>query len=201
MNKKTATKIVFNGREYASADELPPELRAQYDRLMNTVDADHNGVPDALEGDAAAPSVSVADSAVARLAMRLMPADRRARYEAALREADIRLDGDPGALDFGSVGEFASQVTAQTQAQPLPVEPAPSDEDAAISWLEGLAQKQVARPPQTPAPTQSPANFPVVSAEPPRSRRWLFFALVALLIVLAGVAGLALLILVQAGPR
>jgi len=48
--KRVSVKISVNGREYASPDEMPPELRAQYDRIMGQMDANHNGVPDVLEG-------------------------------------------------------------------------------------------------------------------------------------------------------
>jgi hypothetical protein len=44
------TKVIFNGREYASPEEMPPEVRARCDTIMGRLDADHNGVPDVLEG-------------------------------------------------------------------------------------------------------------------------------------------------------
>lgn len=51
MEREPAGKIVINGREYASADEMPPEIREVYERaLALTADADANGVPDVLEG-------------------------------------------------------------------------------------------------------------------------------------------------------
>jgi hypothetical protein len=215
------TKIRFNGREYASVDELPPEARAQYEKLMRKFDANHNGVPDALEADApGSPPVSVADQPLARLAARLMSPERRARYEAALREADARLAGAPSALDMHAIPDFAAQVLADTAsvaeassvaettsavetsapiAQTPPADAADSDEptasyeDQAIAWLEGLAAKQNARPaqalpaiPRTPAPTQSPANFPVVSGEPSNNRRWLILALLLFVLLAAG---------------
>ncbi len=43
-------RIIFNGREYASADEMPATVRADYERLLATLpDEDGNGVPDVLE--------------------------------------------------------------------------------------------------------------------------------------------------------
>lgn len=51
MEREPVRKIVINGREYASADEMPPEIREVYERaLALTADADANGVPDVLEG-------------------------------------------------------------------------------------------------------------------------------------------------------
>lgn len=45
------TKIVFNGQEYSSPDEMPPEARAAYDFAMKGVlaDANHDGVPDVFK--------------------------------------------------------------------------------------------------------------------------------------------------------
>src|SRR5437762_7058792 len=42
------TKIVFNGQEYASVDDMPPGPRAAYRLAMGFMltDADHDGVPD-----------------------------------------------------------------------------------------------------------------------------------------------------------
>ena len=46
------TNIVINGRRYAGVDEMPPDDRLIYEGLMKNVDANRNGVPDALEGGA-----------------------------------------------------------------------------------------------------------------------------------------------------
>lgn len=42
-------KIVFNGREYSSPDELPPEARAAYRQAMEQLDKDADGVPDLVQ--------------------------------------------------------------------------------------------------------------------------------------------------------
>ena len=40
-------KIVFNGLEYDGVEQMPPEIRNQYLRLIGTLgDANGNGVPD-----------------------------------------------------------------------------------------------------------------------------------------------------------
>ncbi len=46
---RPGTKLVFNGREYASAEEMPAEVRALYEQVIGKLDADQNGVPDVLE--------------------------------------------------------------------------------------------------------------------------------------------------------
>jgi hypothetical protein len=51
MSEPVARKIVINGKEYASTDEMPPEIRAVYEEAMSVLaDRDANGVPDLLEG-------------------------------------------------------------------------------------------------------------------------------------------------------
>lgn len=51
MDAPPDRKIVINGKEYASADEMPPDIRAVYERALNVLaDRDANGVPDVLEG-------------------------------------------------------------------------------------------------------------------------------------------------------
>ena len=43
MNAKTKTNIRFNGREYANADEMPPDVRAAYDRAVDEMPPLHSG--------------------------------------------------------------------------------------------------------------------------------------------------------------
>ncbi len=46
---KTALKILMNGQEFHSLDDLPPEARAKYQEAMKSLDANQNGVPDFME--------------------------------------------------------------------------------------------------------------------------------------------------------
>ena len=48
---KKVTKIVLNGVEYDGVDQMPPDVRQQYQDLMSRMgqDADGDGVPDALQ--------------------------------------------------------------------------------------------------------------------------------------------------------
>ena len=43
MNGKTKTNIRFNGREYANADEMPSDVRAAYDRVVDETAELHSG--------------------------------------------------------------------------------------------------------------------------------------------------------------
>ena len=44
-------RIKVNGKTYKSVDEMPPDVRRQYEQAMQTMmaDRDRNGVPDILE--------------------------------------------------------------------------------------------------------------------------------------------------------
>jgi hypothetical protein len=43
VNARTKTNIRFNGREYANADEMPPDVRAAYDRAVDEMPPLHSG--------------------------------------------------------------------------------------------------------------------------------------------------------------
>src|ERR1700748_3032515 len=44
-------RININGKTYSSVDEMPPDVRQQYEQAMQKLmaDEDHNGIPDMLE--------------------------------------------------------------------------------------------------------------------------------------------------------
>jgi len=43
VSERSKTKIQFNGREYASADEMPVSVRAAYDRAVHETPVLHSG--------------------------------------------------------------------------------------------------------------------------------------------------------------
>jgi hypothetical protein len=43
-------KVLVDGQEFNSIDELPPEARAKYEQAMGALDANRNGIPDFVEG-------------------------------------------------------------------------------------------------------------------------------------------------------
>jgi hypothetical protein len=45
-----STRIIFNGQEYSSTEAMPDDVRTMYQQTLSQLaDADHNGIPDALE--------------------------------------------------------------------------------------------------------------------------------------------------------
>ena len=49
-NVISTTRIVADGREYNSMEDLPPEVRARLSQAMGALDANKNGIPDFVEG-------------------------------------------------------------------------------------------------------------------------------------------------------
>jgi hypothetical protein len=51
VNVKVTTKVrlVSGGKTYENPDDMPPDVRAQYDKAMGLIDKNHDGVPDMLE--------------------------------------------------------------------------------------------------------------------------------------------------------
>jgi hypothetical protein len=45
-----AMKILVDGKEFKSIDDLPPEARAKYEKAMGILDKNRNGIPDFVEG-------------------------------------------------------------------------------------------------------------------------------------------------------
>jgi len=49
-NVMSSTKIIVNGQSYDDIEQLPPDVRAKYQKAMGAMDANGNGVPDFMEG-------------------------------------------------------------------------------------------------------------------------------------------------------
>jgi hypothetical protein len=50
MESSTWTEISINGKTYHSVDEMPPDVRAQFEQMQGMlVDKDNNGIPDIAE--------------------------------------------------------------------------------------------------------------------------------------------------------
>src|SRR5215207_5326685 len=51
----TTTRITVNGKEYTRVEDMPPDVRRQYEQVMSQMqlDADGNGIPDVFEGKTA----------------------------------------------------------------------------------------------------------------------------------------------------
>jgi|GEM_PF-1422632 len=107
------SKIIFNGREYANVNEMPPDVREAYERITKTfADSDGDGVPDVLEG-LSGDTVSTTTSKIVVNGREYasadeMPSDVRQIYERMMKmRADSDGDGVPDVFE----GKGANVVT------------------------------------------------------------------------------------------
>ncbi len=152
---KAALKVLLNGQEFHSLDDLPPEARAKYEQAMSKLDANHNGVPDLLENNT--------NSAIVNTSIKFrvngkevnslddLPPEARAKYEQAMSKLDANHNGVP---DFMEVVNSTSAPQIQQTAAPVstdfgiptsqPISSMPISNDSAITpdtsngWLLGL---------------------------------------------------------------
>ena len=94
-----ATRLIFNGQEYDSAEAMPQAVRAAYEAaLAKLEDADQNGVADILERGETGNVIMIQDSSIRVNGREFkdvtsMPALVRALYEYAMRQAEANQQG------------------------------------------------------------------------------------------------------------
>ena len=103
-------RIVFNGREYASSDEMPADVRALYDAAMaQLADTDRDGIPDVVQrGGSMGGVLGIQHTAISLdgktyRSLDEMPPDVRRRYDEAMAGLDQDRDGVPDVLQGGSL--------------------------------------------------------------------------------------------------
>ena len=122
------SKIFFNGREYASVDEMPADVRQAYERAMSVfADGDRNGTPDILEDGA---NVNVHMVSHAKIifngqefgSVDEMPPEARRAYEQVMGKFDANRDGVPDVLQGSFQADVRSggQVWSDQGALPAP---------------------------------------------------------------------------------
>jgi hypothetical protein len=99
-----ATRIMFNGQEYASAEAMPEDVRKVYQQaLAQLADSDHNGIPDVLERGGTGNVIGIQNSSITVNGKTYgsvgeMPALVRFLYEQAMGQLDPNRAGALGAL-------------------------------------------------------------------------------------------------------
>lgn len=103
------TRIIFNGREYKSPDDMPADVRRLYDQaLQQLADADRDGIPDILEqGPEAGNVIGIHHSSFNvngrnYASVDEMPWAVRHLFEKAMENVDANRDGIPDALQPGA---------------------------------------------------------------------------------------------------
>ena len=114
------TKIIFNGKEYASSAAMPEEVRQAYQQAMaQFADADRNGIPDILERGTAGNVVAIQQSSITFNGREYksageMPAVVRRIFELAMGQADANRNGIPDALEAALSGRETPSPAAVT---------------------------------------------------------------------------------------
>lgn len=99
-----ATRIIFNGQEYANTDAMPEEVRKAYRQaLAQFADADQNGIPDVLERGGAGNVIGIQHSSITvngrtYESVDAMPALVRLLYEGAMGQVDVKRTGLPAGV-------------------------------------------------------------------------------------------------------
>ncbi len=162
-----ANKIIFNGVEYNSAEEMPEGVRAAYQKALSL--AAKGGAAGALPG-----KVNVKLSTRVRFvyggkayeSVDQMPPEVRAKYELAMQQIDRNHDGVPDVLQGNTATSAAPEMIA-------PTSPADALNSSSNDW----------------APIRP--TIPVIAADQPNKR--MLMAGVAIIVMVAlVVVGLAL---------
>ena len=116
--------ISFNGKTYASIEEMPADQRAAYEHVTAFMkDENHNGIPDLFEGNAIQKMMSMVSTRILVNGQEVqgvdaLPPEARAKFDKAmakLNQLGIIPPGTPA---------FPAQSHAQSAPQIAPVEPA-----------------------------------------------------------------------------
>jgi hypothetical protein len=128
-------KIVINGQEYDSVEEMPPEARAAYEQLLAAfADADQNGMPDMVE-EVLSNMPAMLGASLKAAALNVihyngqtynnldeMPPEARAAYEKAMSKlalfGDQDGDGQPDLMAAAGAPPPAAPEAPQWNAQP-----------------------------------------------------------------------------------
>jgi len=134
MNQKF---IVIDGKTYKNVDEMPEDVRRQYENAMRSLDQNQNGVPDIFENlpsiQASGINVTTATKIIVNGqtydSLDQLPQEVRAKYEQALNGMDVNHNGIPdfveGMLNSPNQNLNRAAVnfgtTTPPLSQPIPV--------------------------------------------------------------------------------
>lgn len=148
MNPKL---IVIDGKTYSSVNEMPEEVRRQYEQAMNTLkDQDQNRTPDVFE------KIPVAETVLSSMKIIVdgkevnsiddLPPDARAKYDKAMAGLDANRNGIPDFVE-GMMGTsqqavpvstgFETDTTRHAPRKPMPVSPT-IEPDKSNGWMLAL---------------------------------------------------------------
>jgi len=146
--------IVIDGKTYKSVNEMPEDVRRNYESAMRNLDANSNGMPDAFENMAAPQSSTANIINAAKVIVNgqiydnldQLPPEIRAKYEQAMGAMDANKNGIPDFVE-GMLGASSNQTknvassfgtVNPPRSQPMPVGPTIEPESSG-GWMLALA--------------------------------------------------------------
>jgi hypothetical protein len=125
-NISVKTKIRVNGQEYASVEDMPPQIRQAYERAMAaTPGAKHSGLLNTLENGLRANARTVSNAKVIFNGQEYgsvdqMPANVRQLYQAVMATVE---NDTPVASETGGAVQAVSQSGSSAGSFPAPTAP------------------------------------------------------------------------------
>lgn len=120
-----SSPVIINGVTYNSIEEMPPDVRAQYEAPGSLLaDKNQNGMPDVVEGAMQSGATVIQTSAIVYEGKTYarpddLPPEARAKYDRAMAQlADRNQDGTPDALE--NVESAAPVVVSTATGGTLP---------------------------------------------------------------------------------
>jgi hypothetical protein len=133
MNPKL---IVIDGKTYRSVDEMPEDVRRNYENAMRGLDHNRDGTPDAFEGSTAFQSTTANVINASKIIVNgqvldgldQLPPEVRAKYEQAMGAMDSNKNGIPDFMEgmlsapkpTNTTASFGT-VTPPPLSKPMPV--------------------------------------------------------------------------------
>jgi hypothetical protein len=144
--------IVIDGRTYNSVNEMPPEVRAKYEKAMSmTRSAKPNGTTSGFETTSSSQVLSSAMKFIVDgkefNSLEDLPPEARAKYEQAMGALDKNQNGMPDILEgmMGIMSQAGAAQNAPAMTSHRPASPKPQPASPAISpdtsngWMLALA--------------------------------------------------------------
>ena len=149
MNQKF---IVIDGKTYKSVDEMPEDVRKNYESTMRNFDKNQNGTPDFFEelGSFQGTTNVISTTQITVNgqvfdSLDQLPPDIRAKYEQALGAMDANKNGIPDFVEgmLNPSNQTANIATSFGTTSPLPSNPMPVSSTiepaSSGSWMLALA--------------------------------------------------------------
>jgi hypothetical protein len=134
MNPKL---IVIDGKTYRSVEEMPEDVRRNYENAMRGLDQNQNGVPDAFEGSGSFQSATANVINTNKIIVNgqvfdgldQLPPEVRAKYEQAMSAMDANKNGVPDFMEgmlgtpkqTNTAAASFGTVTPPPLSKPIPV--------------------------------------------------------------------------------